>query len=185
MQYIPGKRHKYGIKLFKLCDDDGYTLDLIVYEGKITNRLSNVATDVVMKLCQPYLGVGRSVVTDKFYTSVELAKKLLEKNTHLIGTLRKNRKGLPKKVIQQKLQKGEMIALENDDGILVLKWKDKRDVLALSTKHSTGFVTCKSKRNRNKIVMKPTVIADYNRHMCSIDLSDQLASYSVVSKTNS
>lgn len=27
-QYIPGNRHKYGIKLFKLCDDDGFTLDL-------------------------------------------------------------------------------------------------------------------------------------------------------------
>lgn len=73
MQYIPGKRHKYGIKLFKLCDDHGYTLDLIVYEGKITNRLSNVAMDVVMKLCQSYLGVDRSVVTDNFYTRVELA----------------------------------------------------------------------------------------------------------------
>ncbi|XP_060806465.1 piggyBac transposable element-derived protein 4 [Amyelois transitella] len=121
MQYIPGKRHKYGIKLFKLCDDDGYALDIIVYEGKTANRQDSVATDVVMKLCQPYLGVGRSVVTDNFYTSVDLAKKLLDNNTHLIGTLRKNRKGLPKKVIQEKLKKGEMIAMENSDGILVLK----------------------------------------------------------------
>ncbi|XP_060810815.1 piggyBac transposable element-derived protein 4-like [Amyelois transitella] len=175
MQYIPGKRHKYGIKLFKLCDDDGYALDIIVYEGKTANRQDSVATDVVMKLCQPYLGVGRSVVTDNFYTSVDLAKKLLDNNTHLIGTLRKNRKGLPKKVIQEKLKKGEMIAMENSDGILVLKWKDKREVFALSTKHSIGFVSCKSKRNPNKTVLK---------HKCSIDLSDQLASYSSPARRN-
>lgn len=81
MHYIPGKRHKYGIKLFKLCNDDGYTLDLIVYGGKVTNRLSNVATDVIMKLCQPYLGVGRRVITDNFYTSVELAKLLKKKHS--------------------------------------------------------------------------------------------------------
>ena len=33
-QYIPGKKHKYGIKLFKLCTPDGYTLKIIVYTGK-------------------------------------------------------------------------------------------------------------------------------------------------------
>ncbi|XP_039751370.1 piggyBac transposable element-derived protein 4-like [Pararge aegeria] len=177
MQYIPGKRHKYGIKLFKVCDDDGYTYDLIVYEGKNSSGQTNTPTNLVMKLCQPYLGVGRSVVTDNYYTSVDLAQQLLQNDTHLIGTLRRNRKGLPKKVVQEKLNKGEMIALENNDGILILKWKDKRDVLALSTKHSVGFVTVTSKRNRNKKVMKPTLIADYNKHKCSIDLSDQMASY--------
>lgn len=177
MQYIPGKRQKYGIKLFKLCDDDGYTHDVIIYEGKNVNRQTNLSTDVVMKLCEPYLGVGRSVVTDNFYTSVELAQKLLENQTYLIGTLRKNRKGLPKQVIQEKLKKGEITALENDDGVLVMKWKDKRDVLALSTKHSVNYVTVKSKRNPRKTVMKPALIADYNNHKCYIDLSDQMASY--------
>lgn len=178
MQYIPGKRHKYGMKLFKLCDDDGYTHDLIIYEGKKAVRQDNMATNVVMKLCQPYLGVGRSVVTDNFYTSIDLAEKLLENNTHLIGTLRKNRKGLPKEVIEEKLKRGEMVALQNNNGVLVLKWKDKHDVLALSTKHSNGFVTVTSKRNPNKRVMKPIAITEYNKHKCSIDLSDQLASYS-------
>lgn len=176
MQYLPGKRHKYGIKLYKICDDDGYTHDLIVYEGKKPGN-QNSPTNIVMKLCDQYLGVGRSVVTDNFYTSIDLASKLLEKNTHLIGTLRKNRKGIPKRILKQKLKKGEMIALENNDGIHVLKWKDKRDVLFLSTKHSADFVTVKSKRNPRKVVMKPKAIVDYNKHKCAIDYSDQMASY--------
>ena len=31
-QYIPGKRHKYGVKLYKLCLPDGYTYNVNIYE---------------------------------------------------------------------------------------------------------------------------------------------------------
>ncbi|KAJ8895004.1 hypothetical protein PR048_000313 [Dryococelus australis] len=50
------------------------------------------------------------------------------------GTLRKNRKNLPIQVTKAKLKKGEIIAKESQDGILVLNWKDNRNVLILSTK---------------------------------------------------
>lgn len=33
-QYIPGKAHKYGVKLFKVCEANGYTHDIEVYAGK-------------------------------------------------------------------------------------------------------------------------------------------------------
>ncbi|CAH2100833.1 unnamed protein product [Euphydryas editha] len=92
------------------------------------------------------------------------------------GRLRKNRKGLATQVTQEKL-KGVITALENDDGVLVLKWKDKRDILALFTKYSVSNVTVKSKRNLRKTIMKPALIADYNNRKCSIDLSDQMSSY--------
>lgn len=32
-QYIPNKAHKYGIKIFKLCSDRGYTWNLKIYSG--------------------------------------------------------------------------------------------------------------------------------------------------------
>lgn len=178
MQYIPGKRHKYGIKLFKICGDDGYTFDLIVYEGKKgPERQQNLSKNVVMELSTKFLDAGRSIITDNYYTSVDLAESLLQHSTHLIGTVRKNRKGLPKNVVGEKLKKGELVAMENEKGILVFKWKDKREVLALSTKHKVGFVTVTSKRNKNKCSLKPIAIADYNKHKCSIDLSDQMGSY--------
>lgn len=185
MQYIPGKKHKYGIKLFKICDDNGYTYDLIVYEGKKNDtRQQNLSKNVVLELSKEYLDVGRTIVTDNYYTSIDLAETLLQRSTHLIGTIRKNRKGLPKNVVGEKLKKGEIVAMENDKGILVFKWKDKRDVLGLSTRHKVGFVTVTSKRNKNKSSLKPTAIADYNRHKCSIDLSDQMGSYSNPSRRN-
>lgn len=100
---------------------------------------------VVMSLCDNILNLGHTVATDNWYTSLDLANELISKDTHLVGTLRKNRKGLPKNVVEAKLGKGESIAMENERGICVLKWKDKRDVLMLSTKHSKGSSTIRKK----------------------------------------
>jgi len=110
-----------------------------------------------------------------WYTSVNLAKKLIEKDTHLIGTLRNNRKDTPKEVVFKKLKRGECVAKENKEGVTVLKWKEKRDVLLLSTKHTLQMETV---RTKSKIVSKPTIVIDYNAGKKSIDLSDQVAAYS-------
>jgi hypothetical protein len=141
-QYNKSKRHKYGIKLYKLCTTPGYTYRLQVYSGKNfdTSDNSNSPTQVVLSLCEGILNKGHTIATDNWYTSLDLAYELLKKETHLLGTVRKNRRGLPKKVTEKKLKPGEFIAQENEDGITVLKWKDKRDVLMLSTKHSDKFV---------------------------------------------
>lgn len=33
-RYIPGKAHKYGVKLFKTCTKEGYTLNVDIYAVK-------------------------------------------------------------------------------------------------------------------------------------------------------
>ncbi|VDK68263.1 unnamed protein product [Cylicostephanus goldi] len=120
------------------------------------------------------LDCGRILYTDNFYTSIPLAKTLLSHQTHLVGTLRKNRRGLPREVISRKLKKGQVVAQQRSDGILVLKWRDKRDVLMLSTMHKADFSDG-----------KPRVISDYNAGKTFIDISDQMAAYGpFVRKTN-
>ena len=57
-----------------------------------------------------------------------------------------------------------------------MKYKDKKDVLMLSTFHGSDFKDT-GKRRRDETVTKPTVIIDYNRVKEGIDLSDQLISY--------
>ncbi|VDL63154.1 unnamed protein product [Nippostrongylus brasiliensis] len=42
-QYIPNKRHRYGIKVFKLCAEGGYTWRIQVYAGKDPTRQGPVA----------------------------------------------------------------------------------------------------------------------------------------------
>lgn len=100
-QYIQGKRHKYGVKVFKVCDPDGYTYDLQIYQGKSLqprNSENSLSCNIVLELCRDYLFAGRTIITDNFYTSVELAHKLIAQNTHLVGTLRKNRRNIPDSV---------------------------------------------------------------------------------------
>jgi len=172
-QYLPGKSHKYGIKVFKLCDRSGYTYNLDIYSGKGDGQ----ATDVVMKLCEPYLEGGRTMCTDNYYTSLPLADCLLNKKTHLVGTLRGNRKGLPKEVSDARLQRGEVIARENASGTVVLKWKDKRDVLLLTTRHTDKMVDTGKKRRSGESVIKPEAILYYNSSKQGIDVSDQMAAY--------
>ena len=167
-QYLPSKRHRYGIKLFKLCTDGGYTCKLKVYAGKEASQDSSVGERVVLHLVDNYLDNGRDLYTDNFYTCIPLAKKLIARHTDLIGTCRRNRKGLPKEVVQKKLKKGNLIVRQDSNGIMVLKWKDKRDIIMLSTRHDAEL-------NANS---KPKVIDDYNVGKMFVDISDQMCSYS-------
>ena len=131
-------------------------------------------TNVVLSLCKNIFGKGHTICTDNWYTSIELAKKLVAQNTHLVGTMRSNRRGIPKDLLSKKLQRYEYIAKESNDGLTILKWKDKRDVLLLSTKHSNETVVM---QKRGNIVIKLKVIVDYNEGKSYVDISDQMASY--------
>ena len=57
------------------------------------------------------------------------------------------------------------------------KWKDKRDVLTLSTLHSGKIANSGKKNRRGDEIMKPDCILDYNAHMCGVDRLDQMLSY--------
>ena len=62
-----------------------------------------------------------------------------------------------------------------DDGVLALKWHDKRDVTMLSTYHDSNMVR-KSRRSKAseggmEEIQKPVVVEDYNQHMGGVDRS--------------
>ncbi|XP_023225339.1 piggyBac transposable element-derived protein 4-like [Centruroides sculpturatus] len=179
-QYMRRKRHKYGVKLYKIADTTGYTYSIQIYKGKSEGSQGNVSlsTDIVLKLGEKYLGEGRTFTTDNYYTSIELAEHLLERSTHLIGTLRTNRKRIPKEVVNKKLSQNEIIGMHNEKGIVVAKWKDKRDVLMLSTKHATEITSIGKKNYKQEEIFKPKIVQDYNIGKTGIDLSDQYSSYS-------
>lgn len=172
-QYIKNKRHKYGIKLFKLCSGLGYTFNVKMYTGKENDFLT--PEKIVLFLTENHiLNEGRTLCVDNWYTSTTLAQKRLEANTHIVGTLRKNRKNIPKTVVNKQLKKGEVYG-EEKDGMVVINWKDTRNVLMLTTKHGSEMVEVTS-RNRSKL--KPKVVEDYNKGKAPVDISDQMGAYS-------
>lgn len=175
-QYIKNKRHKYGIKLYELCTHDGYILNIIIYCGKgtmITDEKSHTFT-VVTCLMENYINKGHTLYLDNFYNSVELAEHLMKVKTNMCGTLQAARAGNPQIVIDTKLKKGECISRQKED-VTVLKWKDKRNVLMISTTDGPDIEQITNKRKQ--VVQKPKMVLNYNKHMSGIDRSDQMISY--------
>ena len=66
--------------------------------------------------------------------------------------MRSSKKNTPKEIMAAKLKKKEMISREDEYGIVVLKWKDTRDVGMLSTKNKPVCVeiTRRSKRQSSE-----------------------------------
>lgn len=140
-QYIKTKAAKYGIKFYELTTADGYVLNMIIYQGQDpdSKQLGGKTQKIVETLMQPYLDKGHHLFMDNFYNSVTLSNYLLSKKTHITGTLRADRKYNPKEVVAAKLKKGEIIWRRNGE-VYVTKWKDKRDVLSISTAHHPELV---------------------------------------------
>ena len=61
-QYIPLKRCRFGIKLFMLCEDGGYTYRFRIYTGKTTlvegNQNLSISERIVEDLLMPLLNKG-------------------------------------------------------------------------------------------------------------------------------
>jgi hypothetical protein len=69
-QYIPGKAHKYGIKMYKLAATHGYTWNYVIYTGEQESTVGvGHAQTVVMNLLDGLDGCYRTVVADNYFTS--------------------------------------------------------------------------------------------------------------------
>ena len=189
VQYITSKRARFGIKFYKLCESNsGYCYRFKIYTGQDALHGGNepVSESIVIQLAEPVLGKGYTMFLDNWYSSPNLYKILQAKNTNVVGTVRKNRKNMPKELASYKLKKGEVRTL-SCKGILALRWHDKKDVYVISTKHSgaemvdTGKI--RRKRGEEETVLKPTCVLEYNRGMGGVDKQDQrLACFPVMRK---
>ena len=175
-QYMPAKPTKYGVKFFSVCDSvTGFCLRIVIYIGR-ENRFAGgegFVYNIVDYLLLNYYQKNHICYTDNFYTSIKLANHLITNRTHLCGTIRKNSRNFPK-LHQQPLQRGDNIKLANNDGIVVCRWWDKRDILSLSTCTDGHDVEI---TRRNATVKKPHLLIRYNEFMGGVDKSDQLRSY--------
>lgn len=61
-----------------------------MYAGKEAISGRGVPQKCVLELAGPLLDAGRTLYCDNWYTSVSLASQLLDRYTHLVGTLRAN-----------------------------------------------------------------------------------------------
>ncbi|CAC5402938.1 unnamed protein product [Mytilus coruscus] len=96
-QYIPTKHAKFGVKLWMLTEAiTGYCFHFNVYKGKIYDPTPARETQdsyVVTSLLRAagLLNKWYHVFCDSFFTSLALAKRLLNLHTYTTGTVRSNR----------------------------------------------------------------------------------------------
>ena len=93
---------------------------------------------VVMDLMEKFLVKGFVLFMDNYYSSVPLLQELISRGTLACGTIRSNRKGLPKDVtnpgsVEVKcLNRGESLYRQKG-AIACLRWKDRKMAYMLST----------------------------------------------------
>jgi phage shock protein PspC (stress-responsive transcriptional regulator) len=185
-QYNKAKPIKWGIKLYSLADSpSGYLLDFNVFTGKRAQAPPDgEGYQAVMELLgTKYLHCGHHVYMDNWYSSPKLFQRLIEVGTGACGTVRSNRKGLPKSfatVSNQTKKRADPVFYEKDK-MIVGCWHDSGRLNFLSTIDGTELdrkeVRDKNEQSGYRTVSKPRAISKYNMHMGGVDLFDQLSHY--------
>ncbi|KAJ8400903.1 hypothetical protein AAFF_G00392570 [Aldrovandia affinis] len=159
-QYMPNKPDKFGIKFLLAADvETKYMVNGFPYLGKDDSRpaTQRLGENVLLKLVEPYMGKGRNITTDNFFTSLPLANKLLSKNTSL--------------------GRAELFStkvLKSERAMLTIQCKPRRNVI-LSTQHQHQHVAIATDAKK-----KPETVTYYNATKVGVDVLDQMAQqYSV------
>lgn len=93
-------------------------------------------------------------------------------STDVVGTLRRNRKGLPSNVTKKKLRTDERIVLyEHHLGLAVTHWKYERDFFILTTCIGDGETVARGAEQVHIL----NVVHTYNQLIGSDDPSNQMA----------
>ena len=184
-QYMPMKPVKRGIKI--LADaTNGYISAMQVYTGKKDGGIPEcslgyrVVTDLVRDLQRKKY----YIFCDNIFTSLRLARDLLDNELYLCRTTRSNRTDCPGDLKPNKqevraLRRGESV-YRRQGNIAVTVWKNKKLVSFISTQCDvTGDETVKRKQKDGTYIELPMIPAVmlYNKDMGSVDRSDQMQQY--------
>ena len=186
-QHNPQKPTKYGLLFRSLCDSTvTYTYFSLAYTGKPEFVGGNGAkfyitgTDEYTK----YLVNGLSRYTsiqecnismDRYFTSVFMAEWALQKKFTIVGTMRHDRKGIPKevKVIGNREEKSVLYVYHKEKNIMLTSYIDKKksgkkNFIVLSTMHDSVKVT----NNQRKT---PQIHSMYDHTKGGVDVVDPLS----------
>ncbi|XP_049301866.1 piggyBac transposable element-derived protein 4-like [Bactrocera dorsalis] len=180
-QYIPSKPKRYGLKFWLLVDSRTcYVWKIQPYLGKgVTgNTERNQGERVVLDLVDGLK--GHNVTMDNFFSSHSLGQKLLQKQMSMVGTMRKNKRSIPPKLLNcKKVPRYESTFAFTPDTTLVsyISHKNKCTVV-MSTLHHAPNIENESKK-------LPEIISFYNSTKGGVDTVDKMLScYSCKRKNN-
>lgn len=199
-QYMPAKPHKWGVKLFVICDSHGFAYHFEIYTGAGSDTVLpntpdlGASANIVIRLSQTVPDfVNHIIYFDNMYTTIPLLVYLRSRGIFALGTIRANRIQnckLPKDEDVKEKPRGHAVEyVGNAQGVKVstVLWKDSKCVRLASTYvgekpfQSANPDSQPSKASRydrkehNYIEIGcPQIIKEYNRHMGGVDLMDGL-----------
>ncbi|KAL2717623.1 piggyBac transposable element-derived protein 4-like [Vespula squamosa] len=151
----------------------GFCCNFQIYTDQDKNQPNDTASqNVVMELMKSVINKGHTLFLDKWYSSPALFLQLRAQKTNVIGTVRSNKQNMPKNLAINKLKRGEYL-YRTCNGLLALRWKDKRDDYLLSTKHTMVELT-EVTRKQHKKTLKPNCVIEYKKGMAGIKLQKQM-----------
>ncbi|UYV83181.1 hypothetical protein LAZ67_23000083 [Cordylochernes scorpioides] len=184
---MPNKPAKYGLKIYTISDARTfYTFNFEIYCGKQPDgpyKKSNSPDDIVKRLIIPISGTSRNITTDNWYTSYKLSQDLLtEHKLTLVGTLKKNKKEIPKIFLpnRNRPKYNSIFGFTQNTTLVSYVPKKSKAVLLLSTMHSNPTID-----EESGFQLKPEIVTFYNLTKGGVDMVNQMCgTYSVSRRTN-
>lgn len=185
--YMPQKPAKYGIKIMAMTDArTNYLCNAFIYSGadcygKTLNeseKLLKKPSQAVLRLIKPIEGSNRNITCDNWFSSIELAKTLLDKNLTYVGTLKKNKTEIPVEFLPAKDRDvlSSVYGFTKDITLLSYVPKEKKAVIMISTMHHMI--------SDDDETGKPEIIALYNQTKGGVDgLDHKCSNYSSSRRT--
>ncbi|XP_029917511.1 piggyBac transposable element-derived protein 4-like [Myripristis murdjan] len=171
-QYMPSKPTRYGVKIWAACDArSSYAWNMQVYTGKAASgehEKKNQGLRVVLDVTRG-LGGGRNVTCNNFFTSYELAERLLARDLTVVGMLHKNRPELPAWPVHHRHEAfSSEFAFTPSVTLVSYVPKRNQSMLLLSTAHGDAAVAV------DRPDRKPEILLHYNRNKDGVDNLDKL-----------
>ena len=188
-QYNSNKPAKYGLLYRSLCDASvWYSYYSLPYAGK-PEDLSGDASKYYISGTDEYTKYlvnevsrhnsiqGCNISMDRYFTSVTLAEWALDRNFTIVGTMRHDRKGIPKEleVMKNRDERSVLYVHHGEKNIMLVSYVDKKksgkkNIIRLTTLHDTVKVS-NDKRS------KPQVLDMYDHTKGGADFVDLLSTH--------
>ncbi|XP_047099197.1 piggyBac transposable element-derived protein 4-like [Schistocerca piceifrons] len=175
-QYMPSKPAKYGIKIFWLCEaTSAYASDRIVCTGRKPYEpiQKNVGLNVVKDLAKSIEESSKNITVDNFFTSVQLAEEMLQKQITVVGTIKQNKPEIPNemKLSASRAIHSSLFAFRGDTTMVSYVPKMKKSVVLIGTMHHDRNI------DETHAKKKPDIMKFYNSTKGGVDQMDQKICY--------
>lgn len=129
-----------------------------------------VPTQSVIHLAKPLFGSNRNITCDNWFTSIELIEYLKKKGLTCVGTMKKNKREIPKEFLPSKHRDigSTLYGFTSQNTLLSHVPKKNKAVILVSSMHHTEAI--------DESTGKPEIIEFYNKTKGGVDEIDKKCS---------